>query len=93
MQAGSGDEEVWAEPGAGGVRDDTTRGADPGDALGRDWSSGGGRGRLAAERPAAPPPPCGLVMVPVWPCWCLSLSLCLPLCCLYCSLLLVLTIS
>ena len=38
MQAGSGDEEVWAEPGAGGVRDDTTRGADPGDALGRDWS-------------------------------------------------------
>ena len=38
MQARSGDVEAWAEPGAGGVRDDTTRGADPGDALGRDWS-------------------------------------------------------
>ena len=38
MQAGSGDVELWAEPGAGGVQDYTTRGADPGDALGRDWS-------------------------------------------------------
>ena len=43
--------------------------------------------------PLPPPPPCGLVMVPVWPYWCLSLSLCVPLCCLYCSLLLTLTIS
>ena len=31
------DEEVWAEPGEGGVRDVAARGVDPGGALGRDW--------------------------------------------------------
>ena len=37
VQAGSGAEEVWAEPGEGGVRDVAARGMDPGGALGRDW--------------------------------------------------------
>ena len=37
VQAGSGAEEVWAEPGEGGVRDVAARGVDPGGALGRDW--------------------------------------------------------
>ena len=37
MQAGSGGEEVWAEPGAGGVRDAAAPGAGPGGAPDRAW--------------------------------------------------------
>ena len=38
MQAGSGDEGVWAEPGAGGVRDAAAQGAGRDGAPGRAWS-------------------------------------------------------
>ena len=37
VQAGSGAEEVWAEPGEGGARDVAAWGVDPGGALSRGW--------------------------------------------------------